>query len=175
MDRYVIVCLLKGEVLKFHEKLVEEVCFNYKVRRQKLPAHFTIKAPFETENIKEIEYVLDGFARNKSKQLLEISGFNHFRDAVIFMNVLPSKEAIDIHDQFIDELTNIPWLHWKPHEGKEKVYHCTIVSRLKSDKFSPIWNHVNKYNPQFKTYFDNISILKWNGERWDVYKEYFLN
>lgn len=174
MNRYVIVCLLKDDVLDFHEKLVGEVCSKYKVRPQKLPAHFTIKAPFETDNIKEVENILESFVKERKKEALEISSFDHFRDAVVFMRVLPSKEAVEIHDQFIDKLKNLSWLDWKPHEGKEKIYHCTIVSRLKPDKFHPIWDYVNKYNPQFQTYFDNIAILKWNGERWETYREYLF-
>lgn len=174
MDRYVIVCLLKYDVFNFHEKLVKEVCSKYKVRPQKLSAHFTIKAPFETDRIDEVEDILERFIKDRKKEALEISGFDYFRDAVVFMRVLPSKGAIEIHDQFIDELKTLTWLDWKPHEGKDKVYHCTIVSRLKPDKFHPIWDYVNKYNPQFHTYFDNISILKWNGERWETYKEYLF-
>lgn len=48
--RYVIVYLIKGEALSFHEELVGNICSQFKVKRQRLPAHFTIKVPFETTN-----------------------------------------------------------------------------------------------------------------------------
>ncbi len=174
MDRFVIVCLLKGETLKFHEKLVEDVCYKYKVKRQKLPAHFTIKAPFETNNIEEIEKVIEKFVESKNKEKILIDGFDHFRTDVVFMKVIPSNDALKLHDDFIDELKKIPWLGWKKHEGKGKTFHCTIVTRIMEDKFNPIWDYVNNYNPQFNTYFDNISILKWQDFRWITYREYTL-
>lgn len=175
MDRFVIVCLLKEETLEFHEKLVQDVCDKFKVKRQKLPAHFTIKAPFETDKIEEIEPLIDKFVKNRNKQDILIDGFDHFRTDVVFMKVIPSMGAISLHDDFIDELKKVPWLNWKKHEGKGKIFHCTIVSRLMEDKFNPIWDYVNKYNPQFNTYFDNISILKWQDFRWMIYREYKLN
>lgn len=176
MDRYVIVCLFKDDILKFHEKIVDDVCNNFKVKKQKLPAHFTIKAPFETDNIKEIENIIEKFVKNNHKQNIKIQGFNKFRTDVVFMKVIPSKEALKVHDNFINNLKKISWLKWKHHEGndKNKVFHCTIVSRLNKDKFFPIWEYVNKYTPQFETYFDNISILKWENNKWETYKEYIL-
>lgn len=119
---------------------------------------------------------MDNFTKDKNKEKILINGFNHFRTDVVFMRVTPSKESLQIHDEFINKLKNISWLPWKAHEGegKNKMFHCTIVSRLKEDKFQPIWNYVNKYNPQFNTYFDNISILKWENYRWITYKEYIL-
>ena len=175
MDRFVIVCLLKGETLKFHEKLVEEVCDKYKVKKQKLPAHFTIKAPFETDKIEEIETTIENFIKDKSREDILIDGFGHFRTDVVFMKIIPSNGAIKLHDTFIDELKKVSWLDWKRHEGKEKIFHCTIVTRLRENSFTSIWEYVNNYNPQFNTYFDNISILKWQDFRWMTYREYSLN
>jgi hypothetical protein len=62
--RYVIVCLIKGEALAFHEKLVEDICEKFKVKRQRLPAHFTIKAPFETEKILELESLVESYCKD---------------------------------------------------------------------------------------------------------------
>lgn len=176
MNRYVIVCLIKGKPLEFHEKLVEDVCYKFKVKRQKLSAHFTIKAPFEMDNIKDIENLLDRFAIDNHKSSLVIDGFDHFRSDVAFMKIIPSKNAIATHDKFINNLKQIPNITWKRHEGlgKDKIFHCTIVSRIPKDKFSLIWNYINKFNPKFDFYFDNISILKWNGERWIIHKQYKL-
>lgn len=172
--RYVIVCLLKEETLKFHESLVSDVCSKFKVQRQKLPAHFTIKAPFETENIEELEKVTEEFCRSHSKTTIKIKGFNHFRNNVIFMDIFPSKEAVEVHDKYIDELEKIQWLTWKEHEGKNKKFHCTIVSRRISSKFNEIWEYVNRFNPKFDLYFDNISILIWRNGRWETHKECFI-
>ncbi|MCY6371352.1 2'-5' RNA ligase family protein [Clostridium ganghwense] len=172
--RYVVVCLLKGETLRFHETLVSDVCTRFKVQRQKLPAHFTIKAPFEADNIEELEKVTKEFCNINYKTTIKIKGFNSFRNNVVFMDIFPSNEAVEVHDKYIDELQKLDWLSWKEHEGKNKKFHCTIVSRRISSKFNEIWEYVNKFNPKFDLYFDNIAILIWKNGRWETYKEYKL-
>ena len=172
--RYVLVCLIKGEALNFHETLVSKICSNFNVKRQRLPAHFTIKAPFETERIKEVENILEEFSRKHSKNELKIKDFNHFRDAVVYMDIHPSKDALQTHDDFIDSLKTLTWLDWKHNEGKGKVLHCTLVSKLPHWKFKDIWDFVNQHDCDFNAYFDNISILRWDKDRWVTYKEYKL-
>ncbi len=172
--RYVIVCLISGDALKFHEKLVTDVCNKFNVTRQKLPGHFTIKAPFETENIEEIESMLDNFSKVNNSFPMDIKDFGHFRDSVIFMNVNLSEKAKKVHNAFIDELKNIKWLDWKPNERKNKIFHCTIVTKLKHEKFIPIWSYTSELHCDFKCNFDNITIMKWDKNKWVVYKKFNL-
>lgn len=173
--RYVIVCLIKGEALQYHEKLVEEICFKHKVKRQRLPAHFTIKAPFETEHIADIEELTAKYCENTAKTEISIKDFDHFRDSVVFMDVRPSAQAVKVHDDYIDLLRKVPWLEWKSNEGKGKVFHCTLVTKLFPEKFQPIWEQVSRLNCDFHTYFDNISILRWEKDRWITYKEFIFS
>jgi 2'-5' RNA ligase len=173
--RYVIVCLINSEVRNFHNNLTTQVCSLFNVKRQRLPAHFTIKAPFETENVSDLENVTEEFCtKNKSYPII-VEGFGHFSDAVVFMNVKPSQKAEDVHDRYIDELSKISWLDWKAKEGKGKKFHCTIVSKLKSDKFKDIWDYCNKHHYSFHTFFDNITIMKWEQDKWIVYKSLQLS
>lgn len=176
MERYVIVCLIKGDALKFHERLVSEVCAEFNVRPQRLPGHFTIKAPFEIEDINPVENAVEEFVHSNSKQEASVEGFGHFRNSVVFMKINMSKEGIKVHDDFIHRLRTIPNLEWKSNEGGEKVFHCTVVTRIRDYKFKEIWDYVNKYNDNasFKIYFDNITILRWNRDRWVTYREYNL-
>ena len=45
--RYVIVCVLKGEAGDFNNNLRKDILKKFNAKSSKLPAHFTIKAPFE--------------------------------------------------------------------------------------------------------------------------------
>ncbi|MBM7870981.1 2'-5' RNA ligase [Clostridium pascui] len=174
MDRYVIVCLLNGEALNFHEKLVTDVCSKFNVKRQKLPGHFTIKAPFETDRISEVECVIEDFVANNKKEPMKMQGINHFRTDTIFMDINMSDEGLKVHDAFIDSLKTLPWLEWKRHDGKGKTFHATIVTRIPREKYDSIWNYTNSFNPEFNIYFDNITILKWENYKWETYKEHQL-
>lgn len=173
--RYVIVCLIKGEALKFHEETVKNIVEKFNVKRQRLPAHFTIKAPFETDNIKEIENLTEKFCSEHKAHSAVIDGFGHFGEAVVYMDVQLSKEAVKIHDKYIDLLKTVNWLEWKRNEGKGRVFHCTLVSKLQPEKFTSIWEYVSNFKCHFPIYFDNISILRWEKDRWVTHKEFKLS
>ena len=56
--RYVIVSVVKGKAGNFNNNLRKEVFQKFNAKSSKLPAHFTIKAPFEYDDIEELEEVL---------------------------------------------------------------------------------------------------------------------
>ena len=53
--RYVVVSVVKGEAGNFNNNLRKEVYEKFNAKSSKLPAHFTIKSPFETDNIVQLE------------------------------------------------------------------------------------------------------------------------
>lgn len=172
LNRYVLVCLVEGKAGKFHDRLVNSVCHKFNKRRQKLPAHITLKAPFETNKIEEMEIILEDFTARRDKTSIKIQGFGKFRSDVIYMDVKVSQEAKKVHDELIEELIKIPWIEFKSNEGKNKVFHCTIVSKRIQDEFKEIWDYVNEYTCDFKLYFDNLSLYKWKDSTWVLYRKF---
>lgn len=172
--RYVIVCLIKGEAGEFHSEMVKSVSRSFNVQGQKLPAHFTIKAPFEYDDISEIEKITDEFCNNASKSSFMMEGYDHFKNNVVFMDIKPSKETISAVESYISALKVVPNLQWKPNEKGKRRFHCTIVSRMPEDKYTDIWNFVHNHKYSYQVYFDNISILIWSKYRWVTHKEYSL-
>lgn len=172
MERYVLVCNIGGEAFRFHRKVTKEVCGKFNKRPQKLPAHITLKAPFETDKIEDMIEILERFVSVREKTSLKIQGFGRFRRDVVFMDVHVSPEAKKIHDELIDEIKKIPWIEFKPNEGKDKVFHCTILSRRIQDKFNEIWDYVNKYECDFNSYFDNLSLYQWKDNTWMMYRQF---
>ncbi|MDP4144340.1 MAG: 2'-5' RNA ligase family protein [Bacillota bacterium] len=173
--RYVIVCLVEGEALVFHEKLTSEVCKLFQLRRTKLPAHITLKAPFEAENISELEKIIEDFTSSNTKAPMKLEGYKNFRRDVVYMDVQPSKEAVEIHDRLSDSLKKLPWLEWKANEGKNKVFHCTIVSKKVGNKFQDVMNHVSRYPYKYTIDFDNITIFQWEENTWKLKKKYIMD
>lgn len=172
--RYVIVCTIKGSAGEFNNKLREDVFHKFSVRSSKLPAHFTIKAPFEYDDITELENILENFSKTYSKGAFEINGYNSFRKDVIYMDIKMSDEAKYVHDKLIDELLTLPYLTFKPNEGKNKTFHITIASKKVNDKFEMIQNYIQSFPCNFKGFFDNIGIYKWFNNTWVLHKEYEL-
>ncbi|MCT8976786.1 2'-5' RNA ligase family protein [Clostridium sp. CX1] len=172
MERYVLVCNINGEASRFHNKITNEVCHKFNKRPQKLPAHITLKAPFETDKIEDMIEVLERFVSVRKKSPIKIEGFGKFRRDVVFMDVQVSLEAKKVHDQLIEELGKIPWIEFKRNEGKDKVFHCTILSRRIQDKFDQIWDYVNKYDCNFDSYFDNLSLYQWKDNTWILDRQF---
>ncbi|WP_338031207.1 2'-5' RNA ligase family protein [Clostridium paridis] len=92
--RYVIVCVVKGKAGYFNENLSKEIRNKFKAKASKLPAHFTIKAPFEYEgSINDLEELFQVFCAEEKAEPFKLSGYEHFNDRVIYMKVLMSLEG----------------------------------------------------------------------------------
>lgn len=172
--RYVIVSVVKGEAGDFNNNLRKDVFQKFKAKSSKLPAHFTIKSPFERENINEVEEVLDNYVKKNNKADYTLSGYDHFDDRVIFMKVNMSNEGKELHDKLIDELSNIDYINFDKKDGKNKIFHVTISSKKIQKIYNELWNYVNQFPCNFQCSFDNISIYKWEDNTWKLHKEYLF-
>ena len=173
--RYVIVSVVKGNAGNFNNNLRKEVFQNFGAKSSKLPAHFTIKSPFESDNINDLENILDDFSKKHKATPYKIKGYDKFDDRVIFMKVLMSKEGQKVHDELIDELSKIPYINFSSHDGKDKIFHVTISSKKIQKIFNDLWEYVTPISCDFDCSFDNICIYKWEDNTWKLHKEYTLN
>lgn len=172
--RYVIVSVVKGDAGDFNNNLRKDVLEKFKARSSKLPAHFTIKSPFECENIDELESALDEFSKTHNCEKYHIKNYDHFDDRVIFMNVIMSPNAKKVHDELIDILNKIDYINFKKEDGKNKIFHVTISSKKIQKIYSELWHYVHKFKCDFDCMFDNICIYKWIDNTWVLHKEYLL-
>ncbi len=172
--RYVIVSVVKGKAGNFNNNLRKEVFKKFNTRSSKLPAHFTIKAPFERDDVNDIERVLEKFSKTHHSTEYQIKGYDHFKDRVIFMKVLMSNEGKAIHDELIDRLNKIEFLEFSKTDGKDKVFHITITSKKIRDVFNQLWDYVSSIPCDFDCHFDNICIYKWTNNTWVLHKQYLL-
>ena len=121
--RYVVVSVVKGEAGNFNNNLRKEVYEKFNAKSSKLPAHFTIKSPFETDNIVQLENTLDKFSKENYSAPYKIKGYDHFDDRVIFVKVIMSKEGKILHDNLIDSMSSIDYINFDKLDGKNKIFH----------------------------------------------------
>lgn len=173
--RYVIVCVVKGKAGDFNNKLRKELWIKFKSKSSKLPAHFTIKAPFEYEgDIKEVEDVIADFKRDEEPKTFTIDGYDHFDDRVIYMKIKMSKEGKSMHDRLIDKISSVPYINFMKKEGKDKIFHVTLATRMKGPLYHKVFDYVNQYPCNFECLFDNVSIYKFENYKWILYREFML-
>ena len=173
--RYVIVSVVKGPAGNFNNNLRKEVFEKLGAKSSKLPAHFTIKAPFEADDISDLDKVLQDFAQNHKAQDYKIKGYNHFDNRVIYMDVHMNKKSKLLHDELIEELEKLPYIQFKSHDYKDKVFHVTISSKKIQKIYNELWEYVNNIPCDFDCKFDNVSVFKCEDNTWKLYKEYLMD
>ena len=172
--RYVIVIIVKNKAGEFNNNLRKDIFEKFKAKSSKLPAHFTIKSPFESEDISDLENVLSKFVANHSSEPYKIKGYSRFDNRVIFMNVIMSQGGKRMHDELIDSLNKIPYINFDSKDGKNKIFHVTISSKKIQNIFPTLWDYVNQFPCDFDCIFDNICIYKWENNTWILHNEYIL-
>ncbi|WP_252232318.1 2'-5' RNA ligase family protein [Clostridium sp. ZBS15] len=171
--RYVVVCVVKGEAGDFNNNLRRELFKNLKAKSSKLPAHFTIKAPFEYDgDIIELINILEEVTQTEKTAPFKISGYDHFGDRVVYMNVEMSDEGKIIHDKIIEKMSLVPYIEFDKSDGKDKTFHITLASKRIRSIYTKIWEYINQYSCEFECLFDNVTIYNWTEGTWKVYKEF---
>ncbi len=173
--RYVIVSVVKGKAGNFNNNLRKEVFEKFGAKSSKLPAHFTIKAPFECDNISQVDDIIGKFCKTHKKSSYSINGYDHFDNRVIFMKVNMSKEGQEVHNELIDDLSKIDYINFHEKDGKNKIFHVTISSKKIQKIYKDLWDYVNHIPCKFECEFDNISVYKWETNTWILHKEFILS
>lgn len=178
--KYMIVCLLSGEVEIYHQRLVKEIADRFAVdflAQQKVPTHFTLKDVFEGSDIGDIERTLEEFVRVHRPSRIFLEGYNRFEDNVIYMDINFSEEAKQDYSDFIMQLKEIPWMQWGPHDGESRIFHCSLAYFDIKEKYKEICSFLlANFSYSFEAYFDNIAIYcSQSGENWALYKSYSMS
>lgn len=175
--KYSIFYLISGEAKKYRNELVKKVGPKFRERyvlESRLPAHITLKIPFETNKIKEIEKRLEGIVNNHKASKIRIIGFGRFERFVAFLKFEFSKPALKTQRELIRELSEIKGI--KIYEPDKKWHpHATISYGNTKKSFNGIWNYLKKLSkPHFDLEFDNITIMKKPEKYWKIHKEFKL-
>lgn len=139
-----------------------------------VPPHLTLKVPFETDlNIDELEMTLKDFAGNISPAEIILKGFGSFGTQVIFIDALPSPEALVLLEKFNSQFQSLSDISLQPFDLKRKL-HATLAYPPNQKIFSDMVGYLSKFDPEYNISLDNICIMKRNGRRWEPAKEYVL-
>ena len=171
--KYSIFYLIKGKAEKYHQRLVKEVGPKFGERymiENPLPSHITLKSPFETDNIKEIERLLKEFVKKHKKSKIEIRGFGNFDRHVAFLKIKPSKQAVQIQKELLKGIKKIDGVNVNEFDIKWHP-HSTVAYGNTKESFNGIWKYLKTLaKAQFELNFDNITVMKKQGDRWKVHR-----
>ncbi len=173
--KYFIAYLLSGEVKTAHEALTNEITDRFGVFRlnDHIPPHVTLKSPFETDHIDDVEKTLSSFADHYPRAEMRLWGFGAFGREVLYIPVLASQEARSTIHHFTKVLRTIQWMQFEEFDIEKKL-HATVAHRGIEEKFDEIWNFLSTQKFEFSVELDNVSILKKERDRWAVHQTYPL-
>lgn len=141
----------------------------------KRPAHFTLQIPFKIPEQAEEVIIpqLIYFAEDQEPFTVTLSGFNHFRDDVIFIDVEDPTEMKALHRNLIDFLQEEAGFTDEMIRYKSLTPHMTVAFRdLSSENFEKAWSEFQ--NRSFNYAFDvnSIYLLKHDFKRWQPFFEF---
>lgn len=179
--RYILHCIFPKEVQSFHENVIEEIKTNTGLTdtwKQGLSAHFTLKYWFETEQIIQIEELLNEFSEVNAAHPVWIAKPGHFNRSVIFYKISLSDDAKLVFQQLIEKLKTIAWMPWDRYDGENLHFHMTVAENC-GDRFEQAWEIANAKTKDFECLFDNITILKMSETKdgvdlWEKHKTFLL-
>lgn len=139
------------------------------------PPHFTLIAPFKVpEQVEEIIVPqLIFFAEEQTSFMLNLSGFNHFRDDVIFIDIEDPSHMKMLHADLSEYLLNEMGFSEKIVRPKSLTPHMTVAYRDLSPKnFQKAWPVFSKRPFDYSFEVNSIFLLKHDYTRWQPFYEF---
>lgn len=84
-------------------------------------------------------------------------------------------QAGEFNNLLSNKLSELKYINFDKNDGKDKVFHATLVRKEVEDIFCEAWEFVNTYECNFTGLFDNICIYKRINNKWELYREFYFN
>ena len=174
--RYMIAHMILGDAKDYHVNLSRALASAYRLRpvTANIDPHITVKAPFDalSTDLYDVERLIDRYVRTKSPLSYSMKGFGNFDGRVVYMNVDAGDEVLEFIKGLKDELHDIPWLEFKPHEEDSKL-HVTLAYPKDAPQADEIVAKLTERGgKEFTGTINSIVILRKGERRWEMFKEY---
>ncbi len=137
------------------------------------PAHITLVPPFWYDNTEEQSLldVLSAFTAPEGELDIQLSDFSHFKNRVIFIQVLETTGLNRIKEKAVQHFDKITTGITRPDDRKFHP-HITIANRdLKPSDFRKAWEYFSRKKFDARFTANKISLLKLGLEKWEVIAE----
>lgn len=177
MSLYFIALVPHHELREQIKAFKKEIEAHYQAKHAlKLPAHITLKMPFNIS--KDEEPLLIRSLQELADQItvfdVELFGFDYFKSGVIFVKCVDHDPIIEVHNKLKKVLSEK--LGDTKKEDPSRFYpHMTIATRDLSPEF--FGKALAEFkNREFHASFEaeSLFLFKHNGKTWDVHRKFFF-
>lgn len=170
--------LVRGEFSNYYNSLLKEISSRFNLedllKKSRIP-HITFKSPFDIDNYRSIEKIVDTFCYIKTPPDFKIDNLGLFGREVIYFKVFASDEARQVIGNLLKRLQTIPNISFDKYDNKNKELHITLAKNRETSKsFDDIWKYVSSLNPCFILPFDNITVFKKEQDKTKIHKVFEL-
>ena len=142
----------------------------------KSPPHITVFPPFKWD-VSQVD-AFDGLAEFcQGQQTFDISldGFGSFPPRVIYVHPIKSEPLVQFHHSLQDYLSQTLELVDPMVAKRGFTPHMTVANRdLKRDRFDDAWAQYQTRSLQTTFEVTALTLLKHNGQRWQICKQWPL-
>lgn len=197
--KYMIAYMIRGEageyLLALGNRLAEE--FKLAPISVRIDPHLTLKAPFECpqllsnsprtttpcvvvrgsrepedSRIREIENIVEAFARGETPRPMRLEGFAHLKGKVVHMVVHAGGGTHLMIRRLQDQLRGVSWLDFKRTEFPLTL-HASVCYPKSPEHAKEILHALRREHTAFDFSIDSIAILC-RKERWEMWREFPL-
>jgi 2'-5' RNA ligase len=172
--RYFIAYMLTGETRVRHAEKSDELAERFRLIpvSKRVDPHITLKAPFETDEVRPVEELLERFAAGERPVPYRMNGIGAFDSRIIYRAAEVPTETVVLIRRLQEMLRTLPWLTFSatefpltPHVtlayAKNRVQGKEILARLAVE-------HI----PPEEASIDHVALLSRPTERWEVMRTF---
>jgi 2'-5' RNA ligase len=181
MTRYCIAYVANKEIQEYFRSTAKDLEDKFQVNNlaDRVSAHITLKYPFEIESagdVGEMELRIEKVSHLLTQTPFSISGFGRFSDnkRTIFLEVEENAEFRSAMDQCMDKLGEFE--EDRKFSASDRTFHVSVVRNLEEDMSDRVFDYLKSMQrPNFKAVFDNIALMRFKNEAWEVKKMFKLS
>lgn len=173
---YFIAILPPDDIAGKVQAVKKEFADNYDSQEAyRRPAHFTMQPPFkkpERDESKIIEAV-SKFAGRQQPFMVQLNGFNYFRDDVIYIDIANPVPMQSLYRNLITFLQAECNFTDDMIRNQKLNPHMTVAYRdLSSGHFQKAWKVFSKRTFNYRFKVTSIFLLKHDSKRWQPHHEF---
>jgi 2'-5' RNA ligase len=127
------------------------------------PPHVTVKSPFEVTQIAPHRKYLDALSKKLKGLEVEVDGFRHFADKVIYLDVKHTPALIDLHTTILQDVEENFGLKPLEFEGENIKLHASVAGFEDKGTFKEAQGLLSKYSPRFTFRLAQLGLFYYLG------------
>jgi 2'-5' RNA ligase len=127
------------------------------------PPHITVKSPFNVTQIAPHREYLNALSQSIKGLEVEIDGFGHFADKVIYLNVRHTSALMDLHATILQDVEDQFGEAPQQFEGEHIKLHASVAGFGNENSFYKAQDHLSQYTPRFKFRATQLGLFYYLG------------